>query len=101
MSYAADFALLQNSTFLNQVQMAMIQVAATVANEAISSKSAYAKRHSLAVAVLNTPSNYVSQFAGAAIEVGALVSGVADATVQSTITNIWNLIAGVSQADLQ
>jgi hypothetical protein len=101
MAFSDDYALMNSAGFQQQVQMALIKAAGTIAIEAYSSKSAYTKRHNLAVSVLINPTTYVPQFAGAIIQSGNLTTGATDAQVLTQISAIWNIMSGVSAADTQ
>jgi hypothetical protein len=102
MAYSADWTLSQTTAFQEQVQMSVFKAAVAIANEAVSSKPAYLKRHNLATQVLNNFTNtLMMQFVFAAIEGGGLTTGATDAQVDSAVASIWNGIAGVSAADLQ
>jgi len=103
MSYSADFTLSTNATFMGQIQMSMINNALQVASEAASAHSIVdSKRNTLAVAVLNNPSNYLTRFILAAIEANGettLTAASTDAQMDSAISAIRNGVAGVTRRD--
>ncbi len=99
MSYAADFSLATNSTFVNQVEMSMVKAAVAIASEAATANfQKDQKRNSLARQVLNSPNTFATLFAFAAVETG-LTGTPTDAQVDGAVSGVWNGLAGVSSHD--
>jgi hypothetical protein len=99
MAYSDDFTLANNTSFQNQVLMSMVKAAVAISSEAANAKiNVGTKRNSLANAVLNNPSQYVTRFAFACVETG-LTGTPIDSSVDIAVSSVWNGIAGVTPYD--
>ena len=100
MAYTDDYALSQDATFQNRIEMSMIKAAIAIGNASSSGDAVVdGKRSVLSFSVLNNPSVYILRFTLAAIEAGPLTSGSTDANIDTAISSVWNAMAGVTSRD--
>jgi len=103
MSYSADYITSTTTTFINTLQMSLVNNALQIASERPTAfPTVDAKRNALAVGVLNDVSNYLNRFVLAAIEASGestLTASSTDAQIDAAISAVWNDIAGVTVRD--
>jgi hypothetical protein len=93
MSLSSQFTASQDQTFLNLIQAAIVQQAVAITNEAINVVN-HVNRVRLATNILLSPITYVSDFAQA-VASQAVDKTATDAVILTTVSAVWNSIAGV------
>ena len=94
MSYVTQYALAQDSVFLQRVQVAMDNVAVSIQGEAPATTN-HTNRANYAKIVLANPAAYAPAFALAICSYDAtLLSASLDATIQADVSACWTALAG-------
>jgi hypothetical protein len=93
MSLATQFAAANDTTFQSLIQAAIVQSAVAITNELVSVVN-HTNRVRLATAVLLSPGTYVSDFAQA-VSSQAVDKTATDAVILTTVSAVWNALAGV------
>lgn len=95
MSYIDNYAVAQSTAFQGRVAGAMASAAIAISSEATSAAN-HTNRVTLAKSVLAGQANWVPQFAIAvAINTAATsASGPTDAQIDTSVSSVWNAMAG-------
>ena len=93
MSLATQFAAANDPTFQNLIQAAIVQQAIAITAELVTVTN-HSNRVRLATSILLLPTAYVSDFAQA-VASQAVDKTATDATILTTVSAVWNAIAGV------
>lgn len=93
MSLATQFTASQDVTFLQLIQAAIVQQAIAITSELVTVTN-HTNRVHLATNILLSPTTYVSDFAQA-VASQAVDKTATDATILTTVSAVWNAIAGV------
>ena len=95
-TFAASAALARDTTFRDQVQVAIVNAARAIISEPKTlSETAHDKRHRLAVETILSPGSFVEQWAWALASVTSISTGVTDAALQTAVNAGWSAMAGV------
>ena len=97
MGYIEQAALARDDAFLDQVRVAMATAAIAIQGEAVGGVDTvvYGKRQALAAQVLNNADAYLSRFAWAVAQNGAIVRAAPISIISSTNTNPIVVTTGV------
>jgi hypothetical protein len=93
MSLTTQFAAANDITFQNLIQAAMVQQAVAITNE-VTTTTNHVNRARLATNILLSPATYVVDFAQA-VASQAVDKTATDATILTTVSAVWNSLAGV------
>jgi hypothetical protein len=101
MAYIDQYALGENVTFQQTVQVAMMTAAVLVLGEVLGTSDAttYQKRQLLANQVLANPQSLSVKFARMLATVPTVLITTPDATLLADIQTNWNKVAGVNVND--
>lgn len=99
MSYSSRWIVAQDSTFIQRVAMSLVTQATNIASEAPATAN-HTNRANLAKAVVASPLVWAALFAlgvvdNQALETAALAAALADASIDNSVSAIWNTYAGV------
>lgn len=103
MSLKSDKELATNSSFLTQIEMAMLNAANNIAGETPASPANTSlddKRHALTQNVYVGKDTWLVTFAHACAAMGTLSTASTDSDVQNSVNAIWNDLAGVTGAEV-
>ena len=102
MSYASQFALIQDQAFIDRVRTAMMEAAISISNEA-DTTAFHKDRVKLASQVAADPSTEASRFAEAVATDNAVATAASDPPIEANVTDgqidtavsiAWNTLAG-------
>lgn len=102
MSFASSYVVARDATFSQAFQIGLCNTAEQIAGEAASGHNKVdEKRHTLALAVLvDGGAAKLQAFLNTACVVSSLTTSSTDAAISSSLSSIWNAMAGVTAADL-
>jgi hypothetical protein len=101
MAFVDSYALAQDAVFLTKITVCIRKTALAVAGETPSGKDqSDAKRHALAVSVLQDEGVWAERFAYAVVAGGIITGASSDSDIEFTVNSVWSDMAGVSGKEL-
>lgn len=94
MSFADQYNLGRDVSFIAKVQMAIIKSAIAIRAEDPETAD-HAKRDILAKRVLEQPDNWAHNFALGVVSNAAITTEATDGDIEFTVNSIWNAYAGI------